>query len=149
MANQKYEAFLKVAETGSFKQAALELGYTQAGVSYLVSALERELDLPLFVRDYGGARLTADGAELLPWVRSVRADERRLETRVAELKHLASGVVRVGAFTSTAIQWFSFNDRYSTFTQGMFSISSVIFFISVVAVFVFLTARKVESRRWS
>ena len=27
---------------------------------------------------------------------------------------------------STAIQWFSFNDRYSTFTQGMFSISSVI-----------------------
>ena len=29
---------------------------------------------------------------------------------------------------STAIQWFSFNDRYSTFTQGMFSISSVIFF---------------------
>ena len=50
---------------------------------------------------------------------------------------------------STAIQWFSFNDRYSTFTQGMFSISSVIFFISVVAVFVFLTARKVESRRWS
>ncbi|HJH42975.1 LysR family transcriptional regulator [Gordonibacter sp. An232A] len=106
MANQKYEAFLKVAETGSFKQAALELGYTQAGVSYLVSALERELDLPLFVRDYGGARLTADGAELLPWVRSVRADERRLETRVAELKHLASGVVRVGAFTSTAIQWF-------------------------------------------
>ena len=50
---------------------------------------------------------------------------------------------------SSAIQWLSFYDRYSTFTQGMFSISSVIFFISVVAVFVFLTARKVESRRWS
>ena len=50
---------------------------------------------------------------------------------------------------STVIQWLSFYDRYSTFTQGMFSISSVIFFISVSAVFVFLTARKVESRRWS
>lgn len=50
---------------------------------------------------------------------------------------------------STVIQWLSFYDRYSTFTRGMFSISSVIFFISVSAVFVFLTARKVESRRWS
>ena len=50
---------------------------------------------------------------------------------------------------STVIQWLSFYDRYNTFTQGMFSISSVIFFISVSAVFVFLTARKVESRRWS
>lgn len=106
MANQKYEAFLKVAETGSFKQAARDLGYTQAGVSYLVGTLERELELPLFVRDYGGARLTAEGADLLPWVQKVSNDERRLETRVAELKHLASGIVRVAAFTSTAIQWF-------------------------------------------
>ena len=54
MGNQKYDAFLKVAETGSFKQAAHDLGYTQAGISYLVSTLERELDVPLFVRDYGG-----------------------------------------------------------------------------------------------
>lgn len=30
MANQKYEAFLHIAETGSFKQAAHDLGYTQA-----------------------------------------------------------------------------------------------------------------------
>ncbi|MGI6255816.1 MAG: ABC transporter permease [Acutalibacter sp.] len=52
-------------------------------------------------------------------------------------------------FISTVIQWLSFNDRYSTFTQGMFSISSVFFFVSVAAVFIFLTARKVESRRWS
>lgn len=61
MANQKYEAFVKVAETGSFKEAAGELGYTQAGVSYLVGALEKELGMPLLVRDYGGAHPTADG----------------------------------------------------------------------------------------
>ena len=52
-------------------------------------------------------------------------------------------------FISNIVQWLSFNDRYTTFTQGMFSISSVLFFVSVAAVFVFLTARKVESRRWS
>ncbi len=33
MGNSKYEAFLKVAEVGSFKGAAEELGYTQAGIS--------------------------------------------------------------------------------------------------------------------
>ena len=88
MGNQKYDAFLKVAETGSFKQAAHDLGYTQAGISYLVSTLERELDVPLFVRDYGGAHLTSDGADLLPWVQNVCNSERQLEMRLAELKHL-------------------------------------------------------------
>lgn len=106
MGNQKYDAFLKVAETGSFKQAAHELGYTQAGISYLVSTLEREFDVPLFVRDYGGAHLTADGADLFPWIQNVCNGERQLESRLAELKHLESGIARVAAFTSTAIQWF-------------------------------------------
>ena len=106
MSNQKYEAVLKVAETGSFKQAAHDLGYTQAGISYLVSTLERELDVPLFVRDYGGAHLTAEGSDLLPWMQNVCNSERQLEMRLAELKHLESGIVRVAAFTSTAIQWF-------------------------------------------
>lgn len=106
MANQKYEAFLRVAETGSFKQAAHELGYTQAGVSYLISSMEKELGIPLFVRDYGGAHLTNEGRDLLPWFRNVCNDERQLAGRIAELKHLESGVVRVAAFTSVSIQWF-------------------------------------------
>ena len=62
--------------------------------------------MPLFVRDYGGAHLTSDGADLLPWVQNVCNSERQLEMRLAELKHLESGIVRVAAFTSTAIQWF-------------------------------------------
>ncbi len=64
MGNQKYDAFLKVAETGSFKQAAHDLGYTQAGISYLVSTLERELDVPLFIRGVAGLQLTRYGEAL-------------------------------------------------------------------------------------
>ena len=60
---------------------------------------------------------------------------------------LASAVQN--AAVSTVVNWISFNNRYSTFTQGMFSVSSVVFFLSVIAVFVFLTARRLESRRWS
>ena len=105
MANQKYEAFLHIAETGSFKQAAHDLGYTQAGISYLISSMERELGIPLFVRDYGGAHLTAEGEQLLPWIQDVSNAERRLEARLGEVKNLEAGTVHVATFTSTAIQW--------------------------------------------
>ena len=105
MGDQKYEVVLKAAETGSFKETARELGYTQAGISYLVSSLEREFGVPLFVREYGGVRLTADGQALLPWMQDVRNAERRLATELAERKSLGSGSVRVVTFTSTAIQW--------------------------------------------
>lgn len=106
MANQKYDAFLAVARLGSFKAAAQELGYTQAGVSYLINALEKEFGVPLFVRDYGGARLTADGQEVLGLVQQISADENALATRLHELAHREWGLVRVGAFTSVAIEWF-------------------------------------------
>ena len=49
-----------------------------------------------------------------------------------------------GNILGTIISWISFTARYDIFTQGVFSISSC-----VSAVFVFLTARKVESRRWN
>jgi len=49
---------------------------------------------------------------------------------------------------SKLVEWISFNNRYTAFTQGMFSISAAVFFLSVMAVFVFLTARRLESRRW-
>ena len=55
--------------------------------------------------------------------------------------------------TNTTLQnllnWLSFNSRYQPFTKGVFNISSTDFFLSIVAVFVFLTARKLESKRWS
>lgn len=54
-----------------------------------------------------------------------------------------------GNIFGTILTWISFTSRYDTFTQGVFSISSCVYFISVAAVFVFLTARKVESRRWN
>ncbi|MCI8305298.1 LysR family transcriptional regulator [Adlercreutzia muris] len=106
MANQRYDAFLAAARCGSFKGAAAELGYTQAGISYLVNALEQELGLTLFLREYGGVHLTTEGREVLGLVQAINADEHALATRVRELSHREGGLVRVGAFTSAAIEWF-------------------------------------------
>ncbi len=106
MSNQKYDAFITVARRGSFKAAAEELGYTQAGISYLVNALEKELNLTLFVREYGGVHLTTEGREVLGLVQTINADEHALATRVRELNDREGGLVRVGSFTSVAIEWF-------------------------------------------
>lgn len=51
-------------------------------------------------------------------------------------------------FFSKLLTWISFNTRYQPFTKGILDISSIVFFLSVVAIFVFLTARKLESKRW-
>lgn len=59
-----------------------------------------------------------------------------------------SGAINI-PFLAKVISWISFNARYTPFTQGLFSLSNAIFFVSVTAIFVFLTARRLESRRWS
>jgi ABC-2 type transport system permease protein len=43
----------------------------------------------------------------------------------------------------------SFMKRYSGFTSGMFEFSGAVFFASVSAIFIFLTVRVQEKRRWS
>lgn len=43
----------------------------------------------------------------------------------------------------------SFSDRYSPFTYGVFDFSNVLFFISATVIFLFLTVRVLERRRWS
>lgn len=43
----------------------------------------------------------------------------------------------------------SFVGRYTPFTNGILDISSIIFFISIAAIFIFLTVRVLEKRRWS
>ncbi len=43
----------------------------------------------------------------------------------------------------------SFWERYYGFTYGLFDLSNVLFFVSAAAVFLFLSVRVLEKRRWS
>lgn len=47
------------------------------------------------------------------------------------------------------LQWFSVFDRLTPFTQGLLSITQIIYFLSFAGVFIFLAIRTVESRRWN
>lgn len=53
------------------------------------------------------------------------------------------------AFIRRMIQWFSVVDRFSYFTSGIFSLPAVLYFLSLIVVFLFLTTRIYEMRRWN
>ncbi|NNU76862.1 ABC transporter permease [Clostridium estertheticum] len=46
-------------------------------------------------------------------------------------------------------QWFSLIKRYDLFSQGILSLNSVVYYLSFIVAFVFLTIRMVDKRRWS
>ena len=69
------EVFVTVAALGSYKRAADKLGYTQAGISYIISSMEEQAGMKFFEREYGGVRLTREGKELLPSMQIVSSDK--------------------------------------------------------------------------
>lgn len=50
---------------------------------------------------------------------------------------------------NTLIDWVSFAGRYQSFMIGVFNYADAVFFLSVIAVFLFLTDRLQEKKRWS
>lgn len=57
--------FLTIVETGSFNSTADTLGTKQSTVSSRVNRLEEELEVSLFQRGRGGARLTHEGVQFV------------------------------------------------------------------------------------
>lgn len=47
------------------------------------------------------------------------------------------------------VEWISFNGRYTTFTEGIVDLSNIVFFISFTGIFLFLTTRVLEKKRYS
>lgn len=102
---QKYMAFVKTVECGSFTKAAEELNYSQSGVSRMIHDLEQEWNVSLLERDRSGVRLTSDGLKLLPFAENVCREYERLQMEVDELNGLNSGLIRIGTFSSVATHW--------------------------------------------
>lgn len=105
MDQSSIEVFLTVANEGSFRKAASLLEYTQAGISYIIQELEKELGLTLFLRDRSGVHLSAEGEALLPQIRQLDYDHHLLLQRVSELKGLESGSLTIQIFDSISIHW--------------------------------------------
>ncbi len=117
MSLKKYEAFVKVVELGSLTRAAEALGYTQSGVSHMISALEETFGFVLLRRSRSGVKLTADGERVLTAIRGILKSNEQLRQIVAAIHGMDAGLVRIGAFSSVAVHWLpgmirSFQERY-------------------------------------
>lgn len=101
----KYLAFVKTVEKGSFTKAAQDLNYAQSSISKMVSDLEKEWGLTLLERSRNGICLTSAGEQILPLARTILNDFQALEGCVDQINGIQSGIVRIGTFSSVAINW--------------------------------------------
>ncbi|HIK43348.1 MAG TPA: LysR family transcriptional regulator [Leptolyngbyaceae cyanobacterium M65_K2018_010] len=81
---EQLEAFLAVADMGSFQAAAQRCGVTQSTISRQVQALEMQLHTSLFHRQ-AQIKLTVAGETLLPRARRICQDWRLASEEIADL----------------------------------------------------------------
>jgi DNA-binding transcriptional LysR family regulator len=103
-------ALVAVVDAGTFTDAAIELGRSQASVSRAVAALERAVGVHLLHRGPRGATVTTTGAEVL-------ASARRVLAEVDAITRITSGVpreLRVGhAWSAVGRHTTSVQERWS------------------------------------
>ena len=95
MDTQNLNAFLLVAETGSFSMAAEKLHLTQPAVSKRVALLEGQLGTDLFDRIGRVISLTEAGQALLPHAKAVQQELAQAERSVRDLAGDVAGQLRL------------------------------------------------------
>ena len=101
----KYLAFVRTVERGSFTKAAEDLHYAQSSVSKMIADLESEWGMTLLERSKSGVCLTSAGEQLLPYLRKALCGYDELEGQILRMQGLETGTVRIGTFSSVAINW--------------------------------------------
>jgi len=101
---EQLQAFLAVAETGSFQQATQRCQVTQSTISRQIQGLETELGLPLFHRA-SQARLTVAGERFLPRARRICQEWQTAMTELAELVEGKQPELCVAAIHSISAQY--------------------------------------------
>lgn len=66
---------------------------------------------------------------------------------IYELDYFATLITN--KFFNRIVEWISFSGRYNTFCQGILDYSNAVFFIGFAAIFLFLTVRVLDKRRYS
>jgi DNA-binding transcriptional LysR family regulator len=99
-------ALVTVADQGSFRGAARELGYTQSAISHQIASLERNLETPLFTRPggRGATSLTPAGDAVYRRARRVLGE---VQTLAADVRIAITGereMLRIGTFQTATTE---------------------------------------------
>lgn len=96
MYNHQLDAFLRVAELGSFNKAAESMYISPAALIQQINSLESRCGFSLFVRTNHGARLTPAGQSLAQDARTVVRLSQDALARARQLVDASEHMVRVG-----------------------------------------------------
>ncbi len=91
------QSFVRVVDSGSFSQAARELGVGQPAVSKQIAALEQRLGVRLLNRTSRGLRPTPSGTDLYESAVRFLSDLDDLESRITHGHGRPTGPVRIAA----------------------------------------------------
>jgi DNA-binding transcriptional LysR family regulator len=92
------QAFVALADLGSFTEAAEAVNLTQSAVSHALAALERELGSTLIERNRKGVgALTGVGQAILPQARALLANAAAIEQEAKAAQGRCEGRLRVGS----------------------------------------------------
>ena len=105
MESKKFKALLYSVESGSLSSAANELGYTQSGLTHMVTALEKELGIELLQRGFNGVKLNDAGEALLPQIREFVRVSDELEAKINSTREILSRHIHVCAYSSMSRRW--------------------------------------------
>lgn len=94
---RQLHAFVELAKTQSFTQAAQNLFITQSALSSLIKQMELNLGLQLFDRSTRTVNLTDVGQDLYPYIDQILIDLGNVLEEAANLKALKKGLVRIAA----------------------------------------------------
>ena len=90
------KAFLSVAETLNFREAAEQLNMSQPPLTRLISNLEKDLGTKLFHRTTRKVELTGAGLHLLKESKGLLIQLEKMEKEVKSIGKLKAGVLNVG-----------------------------------------------------
>lgn len=103
----KLRVFHAAANAGSFTHAGDSLGLSQSAVSRQVSALEAELDAPLFHRHARGLILTEQGEMLMRTVKEVALKLDAARARLTDSREKPNGELKITTTLGIGTNWLS------------------------------------------
>ncbi len=101
----KLRVFQAAADAGSFTHAGETLGLSQSAVSRQVSALEQDLEVPLFHRHARGLILTEQGELLFRTVKDIMLKLEAARSRLSDSREMPHGDLRITTTVGIGANW--------------------------------------------
>lgn len=110
---RKIEAFLTVAKTGKYTEAADKLFISQSSLSKQMSQMEKELGIKLFKKTRNGVELTQAGQDFYSYAHRALPEYQRACSRLQMYREGGTYPIRMGALPLT--EEYGFADAFSNY----------------------------------